>query len=87
MAASEYTMNVTSKGQVTIPLAVRRMLGIRRNSKVTFRVQGDTVTIEPAEYSLESVFGAVTPLARPEDFERLAQVAFDEHTARVTEGD
>ena len=34
-------LSVTSKGQVTIPKAVRQKLGIRAGSKVRFRVVGD----------------------------------------------
>ncbi len=34
-------MRVTQKGQVTIPLAVRRALGIRAGSDVEFRLEGD----------------------------------------------
>jgi AbrB family looped-hinge helix DNA binding protein len=34
-------MRVTQKGQVTIPLAVRRALGIRAGSDVQFRLEAD----------------------------------------------
>ena len=34
---------VTSKGQVTIPQALRRRLGIRQGSKVEFSLVGDHV--------------------------------------------
>lgn len=34
-------MRVTQKGQVTIPLAVRRALGIRPGSEVEFRLDPD----------------------------------------------
>lgn len=34
-------LSVTSKGQVTIPKAVRQKLGIRAGSKVMFRVVDD----------------------------------------------
>lgn len=34
---------VTSKGQVTIPLALRKQLGIRQGSKVEFRLVDDRV--------------------------------------------
>lgn len=34
-------MRVTSKGQVTIPLDVRRALGIQPGSEVRFEVDGD----------------------------------------------
>lgn len=45
--------SVTSKGQVTIPKAVRQRLGIRQGTKVTFRLVGDRaemrVTSAPVE--------------------------------------
>jgi len=34
-------VRVTQKGQVTIPLAVRRALGIRAGSDVEFRLESD----------------------------------------------
>ena len=42
------TTTVTSKGQVTIPLDVRRKLGIRKGSKVEFTVVGDHVEMRIA---------------------------------------
>lgn len=36
---------VTSKGQVTIPKAVRQRLGIRQGSKVAFEVKGERVEL------------------------------------------
>jgi AbrB family looped-hinge helix DNA binding protein len=38
-------MRVTSKGQVTIPLAVREKLGIQPNTEVDFEVHGNTVRL------------------------------------------
>jgi AbrB family looped-hinge helix DNA binding protein len=35
------TTTVTSKGQVTIPLELRKKLGIRQGSKVEFNLVGD----------------------------------------------
>lgn len=37
------TTSVTSKGQVTIPKALRQRLGIRRGTKVEFALIGDHV--------------------------------------------
>lgn len=36
---------VTSKGQITIPVAVRNMLGIRAGDKIIFIEEGDKVTL------------------------------------------
>lgn len=37
--------SVTSKGQVTIPKAVRQQLGIRQGSKVEFLLVGDHIEV------------------------------------------
>jgi antitoxin PrlF len=42
----EASASVTSKGQVTIPAAIRRALGIRRGSRLLFRVENDNLVIE-----------------------------------------
>ncbi|HYD67288.1 AbrB/MazE/SpoVT family DNA-binding domain-containing protein [Azospirillum sp.] len=39
---------VTSKGQVTIPADIRRLLGIDGGGPVTFREEGGRVLIQPA---------------------------------------
>src|SRR5690348_16939618 len=39
--AMEVRATVTSKGQVTIPVAVREALGIRRGTRILFRVEDE----------------------------------------------
>ncbi len=41
-------MRVTSKGQVTIPIAIRDQLGLHPGSVVEFSVDGDAVRITKA---------------------------------------
>ena len=38
-------MRITSKGQVTIPLAIREKLGLLPETQVDFRVEGNTVRL------------------------------------------
>ena len=66
MEAPETTM--TQKGQVTIPVAVRRMLGLKPGDRVRFLTQDGRTVVERAESTLRAGFGAVTPVSRPEDF-------------------
>jgi len=40
--------SVSSKGQVTLPLEIRRRLGIKPGDKVDFPVKDGTVTVVPA---------------------------------------
>lgn len=42
-------MRITSKGQVTIPQAIREKLGLLANSEVEFDVDGDAVRIKKAK--------------------------------------
>lgn len=41
-------MRLTSKGQVTIPLAIRNKLGLLPNTEVEFEVVGESVRIRKA---------------------------------------
>lgn len=41
-------MRLTSKGQVTIPLAVRERLGLAAGTEVEFEVVGDAVRVRKA---------------------------------------
>lgn len=39
---------VTQKGQVTIPIAIRHKLGLKRGDNVQFYVEADEVKVKPA---------------------------------------
>ena len=53
---------VTSKGQVTIPKAVRDELGLRAGDRVAFRVLEDgTVVVEPETVELLDLRGILRP--------------------------
>lgn len=43
---------LTTKHQTTIPLEVRRVLGVKAGDQVEFRVEGTTVTLLKAERRL-----------------------------------
>jgi len=79
----EYVTSVTQRGQVTIPAEVRRLLGVKPRSKVTFRVDDDEVSLVASEYTLESAYGSVKPLSRPENFKKLSRIAKEEKAART----
>ncbi len=42
------TTTMTSKGQVTIPKAVRQQLGLKQGTRVAFVVEGDHAVLRPA---------------------------------------
>ena len=53
------TSNLTRKGQVTIPIAIRRQLGLKRGDKVAFVQDGEQVTLKPAQSVTERTAGSL----------------------------
>jgi len=70
---------VTSKGQVTLPKAVREALKIGRADTVEFELQDDQAILRPVQRGFLSRFGTVQPRARPEDWHQVRE----ETAARV----
>jgi AbrB family looped-hinge helix DNA binding protein len=61
---------VTSKGQVTIPVSIRRKYGLHANDRVDFITEGDRIIIIPVK-TLRDFRGAVIGSGDP-DGERKA---------------
>lgn len=57
---------ITSKGQTTIPKAIRDRLGVEPGDRVDFVVQGDgTVTLEPAVQGVRPLKGLLAAKRQP----------------------
>lgn len=86
---SELTAKITSKGQLTVPVAVRRHLGIGPHDHVAFAIEGDDVRLRRLRYTLETVIGSVEPLpgTTTADFERQIAEAAEEQAERTTRTD
>ena len=52
-----HTATVTSKGQITIPLAVRQALGLHAGTQLDFAVEGDCLKVVPLSHALPSLKG------------------------------
>ncbi|GAA5504062.1 hypothetical protein Dxin01_03830 [Deinococcus xinjiangensis] len=61
-----YRAKVTSKGQITLPKAVRDLLGLETGSVVEFTESGETVTLAPAARKRRSFHESIGTLAPPE---------------------
>src|SRR5579883_2132859 len=60
--AAEMVTVVTRKGQVTIPAAIRRSLGIKEGDTVTVAVEGDAVKLRPTRTSIRDFYQSVPAL-------------------------
>ncbi len=68
-----YDSKLTSKGQITVPKAVRETLGLSPGDRVRFVVRDDgTVTVEAESIDLRSLRGAFKA-SRPVSLEQMEQ--------------
>lgn len=78
---------MTRKGQITIPVEIRRALGITEGDKVAVSLdeRGEPhATIRPVRSVTDMTFGAVAARNGPEDFDELRH-AFTEQAAERDE--
>jgi AbrB family looped-hinge helix DNA binding protein len=55
---------VTSKGQITLPIELRRLIGISPGDKVRVELDDDGLRLTRVAGSVRSVFGVVQPVAK-----------------------
>jgi len=82
----EYLATVTSKGQLTLPAAVRRQLGIKSGGRVTIVIEdGNGARLRRVEHDVDSVRGliATPPGLESQDFDDLIEEAIVDHAERV----
>lgn len=77
------TSTVTVKGQVTIPIEVRKALGLKPRDRVTFVLEDGSARIQPTKSKLDALFGSVKPKRMPEDFKELRRMAMEEVAERA----
>lgn len=80
----EYQRPVTHKGTVTIPIEIRRLLGVKPRGMVTFRiVEGKRVELSPPSMTLKDTFGSVKSKQHPLNFKELRDSAIDEQVRKT----
>jgi AbrB family looped-hinge helix DNA binding protein len=64
---------ITSKGQITVPKAIRETLGVGPGDRIAFRVQEDgRVLVEPETVDLRTLCGVLRPRRRGVNVEDMA---------------
>jgi AbrB family looped-hinge helix DNA binding protein len=83
----EFFSSVSPKGQITIPLAIRRQLGIKPKDRVAFRLNDGQVTIAAAENAFLAAGGSLPALSPPRTINEMTEIAAEEAAlAAVREG-
>ncbi len=81
----EIVSKITSKGQVTIPAAVRRHLGVGERDKITFVLEdGGVVRLRAPRYpTIDSLRGIAGSLPKPLTWQEIEEIAQEEHADDV----
>lgn len=59
-----YSLPVSEKGQVTIPIDIRRLLDLASTNRVVAVVYGQKVLLKSPGLSLKEVYGSVKPIKK-----------------------
>ncbi len=79
----EYVSSVSPKGQVTIPVEIREMLGVKPKDKVIFEVDDAGVKIRPLASRLAASYQAIPALTQTRTMEEITEIAREEHAEEV----
>jgi antitoxin PrlF len=87
MARQDLSSTLTYKGQVTIPVEVRRLLGLKPGDRVTFVPEDGVVRIRPAQGIAEQTAGMLaayrrTPPPTAQEERAAAEAAWVEDAVR-----
>ena len=80
------TTRLTSKGQVTIPVQIRRALGLSARDRVEFAIVNGTATVRKAHSVAEQLAGSIKWTGGPIDFAALRR-QFEDDMGRNAGGE
>lgn len=89
MANQTLHATITSKGQITLPAAIRRRLNLREHDRVVFTIdeQGKIELGPPRFPTVASLTGVAGTLAQPLSWQQMRQIAYEDRLGTPAEGD
>ncbi len=73
---TNFESNLTLKGQVTIPVSMRVLMGLKPGDKINFDLEGDYIKLKPAS-NLASAYGSMKSLKKM-TFKQMKKIALEE---------
>jgi AbrB family looped-hinge helix DNA binding protein len=85
MREHEMESSVSPKGQVTIPVEIRRMMGVKPKDKVVFSVAEGRVELKPARSALDALYLSVPALHEPRTWDEIEAIAHEDRAERLAD--
>jgi len=76
---TELVSSITSKGQVTVPVSIRKLLGLKPKSKVAFLQKQDGIYFTKPFYTLSTIKGIVPKLKKKYTEKEIRDIAIESH--------
>ena len=83
---AELIRRVSGKAQVTLPVEVRKLLGIEPGDKVAFRISNGEVSVGPVRASVADLYQSVPGLTKRRSDREIDKIAAED-IARAAAGD
>ena len=74
----EFIGTLSGKSMITLPVEVRKFLGVRPKDKVVFKISDQAVEIKPGPMTLEDTMGSVPALASPKEWKQMMEEVKEE---------
>ncbi len=76
---------LSSKGQITIPVEVRKYLGIKQGDKLSFVIEDEGVVrvVVPRYRKVGDLIGAAGSLKKPMSWEEMRDIAREDHVKEI----
>jgi AbrB family looped-hinge helix DNA binding protein len=78
-AVREFESSLSPKGQITVPIELRRRWGLKPKDRVAIQVADEIVTLVPIRSPVDETYGVLPPLSQPLSVEEMTAIAADEH--------
>lgn len=72
------TIKIGRRGQITLPSAIRRKIGLQEGDHIAILTQGDQLILRPITHALLDLRGSV-PVATPQNYAAIRQQVIDAH--------
>lgn len=76
---------LTTKGQTTIPAAIRKRLNLQAGDKLQYLLEGERIVLVPAKRSIKELKGIVPKPAKPVSLEEMDAAVAEESAGRMNQ--